>query len=82
LTILFQTFAYENPQRRLVYHTPRSFFSSVAFICGSITRVAFRHGINRTDMKKIAMSAGKFALVDDFDFEWLSQWKWSYDGKK
>jgi AP2 domain len=27
-------------------------------------------------MKEIPLSQGKFALVDDADFEWLNQWKW------
>ena len=27
-------------------------------------------------MKRIALSQGKFAVVDDDDFEWLNQWKW------
>lgn len=33
-------------------------------------------------MKKIPLSQGKFALVDDADFDFLSQWKWyvNYDG--
>lgn len=27
-------------------------------------------------MKKIFLSQGKVALVDDADFEWVSKWKW------
>jgi hypothetical protein len=29
-------------------------------------------------MKKLPLSQNKYALVDDADFEWLNQWKWSY----
>jgi hypothetical protein len=28
-------------------------------------------------MKRIALTQGQFAIVDDEDFEWLNQWKWS-----
>lgn len=29
-------------------------------------------------MKQIPLTQGKFALVDDEDFDFLMQWKWSY----
>jgi hypothetical protein len=27
-------------------------------------------------MKQITLTKGQFAIVDDEDYEWLSQWKW------
>lgn len=30
-------------------------------------------------MKEIPLSQGKVAIVDDGDYEWLSQWKWCYE---
>lgn len=29
-------------------------------------------------MKEIPLSQGKVSLVDDDDYEWLNQWKWTY----
>lgn len=29
-------------------------------------------------MQRIPLTQGKFALVDNADFEWLNQWKWYY----
>jgi hypothetical protein len=29
-------------------------------------------------MRYIPLSKGKFAIVDEADFEWLNQWKWTY----
>lgn len=31
-------------------------------------------------MKQIPLSQGKFALVDDVDYDYLMQWKWCFDG--
>jgi hypothetical protein len=38
--------------------------------------------VGRDTMKEIPLSQGKVALVDDADYEWLSQWKWSYFDNK
>jgi len=33
-------------------------------------------------MKRIPLTRGLFALVDDADYPWLSQWKWYAEKKK
>jgi hypothetical protein len=33
-------------------------------------------------MKKIKLTQGRFACVDNEDFKWLSQWKWHYHRQK
>lgn len=35
-----------------------------------------------SNMKKIELSRGLFTLVDDEDYDWLSQWKWYATTKK
>jgi hypothetical protein len=32
-------------------------------------------------MNKIFLSRNKKTIVDEDDFNWLNQWKWSYDGR-
>lgn len=32
---------------------------------------------NRLSMKKIPLSQGLFAVIDEIDFDWLNNWKWS-----
>lgn len=31
--------------------------------------------------KEIELSQGRVAIVDDKDYEWLSQWEWTYQGR-
>lgn len=33
-------------------------------------------------MRQIPLTQGKYALVDDDDFDWLNQWKWSFSGTR
>jgi hypothetical protein len=32
-------------------------------------------------MRQIQLTKGKSVIVDDKDFDWLNQWKWTYDGR-
>jgi hypothetical protein len=45
-------------------------------LCAGIT---FKGRVDFISMKKIPLTQGKVALVDNRDFEWLSQWKWYPD---
>ncbi len=40
------------------------------------TQILLRNTMRGVIMKQIELTQGKVALVDDKDFEWLSQWKW------
>lgn len=31
--------------------------------------------------KQIPLSNGQFAIVDDADYDWLMQWKWSFHSR-
>lgn len=42
-----------------------------------IGRPPFKKEVMREMVKEIQLSQGKVALVDDEDYEWLNQWKWS-----
>lgn len=32
-------------------------------------------------MRKIMLSQGKYAIVDDIFFDWVNQWKWYFNGR-
>lgn len=45
-----------------------------------MTRLQLESLLERAAHTLIPLSAGKFAIVDTEDFEYLNQWKWSYSG--
>jgi len=40
-----------------------------------------RSCVKEINMKEIELSQNRVALVDDSDLEWLSAWKWCFDGR-
>lgn len=48
------------------------YLSPYGFDCSNRLRLIFQD----SKMKRIPLTKGKFAIVDNNDFEWLNQWKW------
>jgi hypothetical protein len=40
------------------------------------TQILSRNTTRGIEMKRIPLTQGKYAIVDDGDYKWLSQWKW------
>ena len=56
---------------KINYQQPQSVLPAL-----TSSHILHRAGLEVLEMKQIPLTQGKFAIVDNEDFKWLSRWKW------